>query len=45
MLKRGVYLAPSAFEAGFLSIAHAGEPIAQTLQAARESFKEIIGAR
>jgi len=45
MLKRGVYLAPSAFEAGFLSIAHAGEPIAQTLQAARESFKEITGGR
>jgi glutamate-1-semialdehyde 2,1-aminomutase len=45
MLRRGVYLAPSAFEAGFLSIAHAGEPIAQTLQAARESFKEITGGR
>ena len=42
MLSRGVYLAPSAFEAGFLSIAHAGEPIAHTLQAARESFAEIV---
>ncbi|MEY3931340.1 MAG: hypothetical protein RLZZ259_222, partial [Pseudomonadota bacterium] len=38
---RGVYLAPSAFEAGFLSIAHEGEPIEQTLIAARESFQEI----
>jgi glutamate-1-semialdehyde 2,1-aminomutase len=41
MLTRGVYLAPSAFEAGFLSIAHEGEPIAQTLTAAKESFQEI----
>lgn len=41
MLSRGVYLAPSAFEAGFLSIAHEGEPIAQTLAAAKESFQEI----
>ena len=41
MLSRGVYLAPSAFEAGFLSIAHEGEPIEQTLIAARESFQEI----
>jgi glutamate-1-semialdehyde 2,1-aminomutase len=41
MLTRGVYLAPSAFEAGFLSIAHEGEPIAQTLIAAKESFQEI----
>ena len=41
MLTRGVYLAPSAFEAGFLSIAHEGEAIDHTLQAARESFREI----
>ena len=41
MLDRGVYLAPSAFEAGFLSIQHDGEPIAHTLQAARESFQAI----
>jgi glutamate-1-semialdehyde 2,1-aminomutase len=41
MLTRGVYLAPSAFEAGFLSIAHEGEPIEQTLIAAKESFQEI----
>jgi glutamate-1-semialdehyde 2,1-aminomutase len=43
MLSRGVYLAPSAFEAGFLSIQHEGEPIAQTLAAARESFNEMAG--
>lgn len=41
MLKRGVYLAPSAFEAGFLSIAHEGDPIAHTLAMARESFAEL----
>jgi glutamate-1-semialdehyde 2,1-aminomutase len=39
MLERGVYLAPSAFEAGFLSSAHSERDIADTLQAARESFR------
>ena len=39
MLERGVYLAPSAFEAGFLSSAHGDEEIARTLDAARESFR------
>lgn len=38
MLDRGVYLAPSAFEAGFLSIQHGGEPCERILAAARESF-------
>ncbi|HVT32556.1 MAG TPA: glutamate-1-semialdehyde 2,1-aminomutase [Rhodanobacteraceae bacterium] len=40
MLKRGVYLAPSAFEAGFVSIAHTEEIIAATLEAARGAFAE-----
>jgi glutamate-1-semialdehyde 2,1-aminomutase len=40
MLKRGVYLAPSAFEAGFVSIAHTEEVIAATLEAARDAFAE-----
>lgn len=39
MLERGVYLAPSAFEAGFLSTCHTEELIAQTLSAAAESFQ------
>ena len=39
MLERGVYLAPSAFEAGFMSSAHGDEEIARTLEAARESFR------
>jgi glutamate-1-semialdehyde 2,1-aminomutase len=41
MLKRGVYLAPSAFEAGFVSSAHTEDDIAATAQAARETFAEI----
>ncbi len=41
MLKRGVYLAPSAFEAGFMSSAHSEQDIADTLQAARAAFQEL----
>lgn len=41
MLERGVYLAPSAFEAGFLSSAHDSDVIAQTLAAAREAFQVV----
>jgi glutamate-1-semialdehyde 2,1-aminomutase len=39
MLERGVYLAPSAFEAGFMSSAHGDAEIATTLDAAREAFR------
>jgi glutamate-1-semialdehyde 2,1-aminomutase len=39
MLERGVYLAPSAYEAGFVSIAHGDTEIEATLAAARESFR------
>ncbi|PKM06406.1 MAG: glutamate-1-semialdehyde-2,1-aminomutase [Gammaproteobacteria bacterium HGW-Gammaproteobacteria-4] len=38
MLKRGVYFAPSAFEAGFLSAAHSEADIDATIAAAREAF-------
>ena len=38
MRERGVYLAPSAFEAGFVSIAHDEAVIAATLEAARGAF-------
>jgi glutamate-1-semialdehyde 2,1-aminomutase len=41
MLNRGVYLAPSAYEAGFLSIQHQGEPVEQILDMAEEAFAEI----
>lgn len=38
MLANGVYLAPSAFEAGFVSAAHGEAEIDATLEAARRSF-------
>ena len=38
MLERGVYLAPSAFEVGFVSSAHGDDHIEATIAAARESF-------
>ena len=38
MLDRGIYLAPSQFEAGFVSAAHTEADIQQTLSAAREFF-------
>ena len=41
MLARGVYLAPSAYEAGFVSAAHGATEIDATLAAARESFQKI----
>jgi glutamate-1-semialdehyde 2,1-aminomutase len=41
MLERGVYLAPSQFEAGFVSLAHTDEDIDTTLEAARTAFAEL----
>jgi glutamate-1-semialdehyde 2,1-aminomutase len=41
MLAQGVYLAPSQFEAGFLSLAHHQTEIEQTIQAARNAFANI----
>ncbi|KWS04554.1 Glutamate-1-semialdehyde aminotransferase [Lysobacter capsici AZ78] len=41
MLERGVYLAPSAFEAGFMSSAHGEAEIAQTIEAARATFATL----
>ncbi len=41
MLERGIYLAPSPFEAGFLSSAHGEEEISRTIEAARETFGEL----
>ena len=40
MLKRGIYLAPSAFEAGFVSAAHSMADVDTTLRAAAEAFAE-----
>lgn len=41
MLQRGVYLAPSQFEAAFLSAAHTEADLEQAARAARESLKEV----
>jgi len=41
MLDQGIYLAPSAFEAGFVSSAHGDDEIAQTLAAAKVVFKSL----
>jgi|TARA_B100001996_G_scaffold334273_1_gene284292 glutamate-1-semialdehyde 2,1-aminomutase len=41
MLQKGVYLAPSAFEAGFMSLAHSEDDIDATLKAFNESFSEL----
>lgn len=42
MLDRGVYLAPSAFEAGFVSLCHDDGIIDQTLEAAEGAFAEAV---
>ena len=41
MLERGVYLAPSQFEAGFTSLAHTDADVDATIAAAREVFKKL----
>ncbi|WP_038914446.1 glutamate-1-semialdehyde 2,1-aminomutase [Dickeya zeae] len=41
MLDEGVYLAPSAFEAGFMSLAHSPEDIEHTIAAARRCFAAL----
>ena len=41
MLEHGVYLAPSAFETGFLSTAHSDDIIEKTLEAAAKCFAQL----
>jgi glutamate-1-semialdehyde 2,1-aminomutase len=41
MLERGVYLAPSQFEAGFISLAHTEEHIRHTITSASEVFRTL----
>jgi glutamate-1-semialdehyde 2,1-aminomutase len=43
MLDRGVYLAPSAFEAGFVSAAHGDEELRLTFKAADAAFDTLAG--
>jgi glutamate-1-semialdehyde 2,1-aminomutase len=45
MLERGVYFAPSQFEAGFVSSAHDDAMIDATLQAVEEGLKEVRSAQ
>jgi glutamate-1-semialdehyde 2,1-aminomutase len=41
MLNRGIYLAPSQFESGFISVAHSTRDIEKTVRAAYESMREL----
>ncbi len=41
MLNEGVYLAPSSFEAGFVSSTHSEADIAKTLEACERAFKRV----
>ena len=40
MLQEGIYLAPSQFEAGFISAAHTEEDVAKTAEAATKAFQK-----
>jgi glutamate-1-semialdehyde 2,1-aminomutase len=42
MIEQGIYLAPSQFEAGFLSSAHTADHIERTIAAARRSFASLV---
>jgi glutamate-1-semialdehyde 2,1-aminomutase len=43
MLEQGIYFAPSAYEAGFVSSAHDDGIIEQTIEAAVAAFARISG--
>jgi glutamate-1-semialdehyde 2,1-aminomutase len=45
MLQNGIYLAPSAFEAGFMSAAHSVEDINDTIAAADSVFAKMAQAK
>ena len=40
-LKEGIYLAPSAYEAGFVSAAHTDEDLENTIEAAARVFSKL----
>jgi len=42
MLKLGIYLAPSAYEAMFVSLAHTKQDIEKTIKAAKKAFRKIV---
>lgn len=41
MLDEGIYLAPSAYEAGFMSLAHSQDDIQRTVDAAQRCFAKL----
>jgi len=41
LLEEGIYIAPSQFEAGFISLAHTPEDIEKTVRAARKAFRKL----
>jgi len=45
MLDEGIYLAPSAFEAGFISSAHGEKEIQYTLDAAEKAFARLVSEK
>jgi glutamate-1-semialdehyde 2,1-aminomutase len=45
MLEEGVYLAPSPYEAGFVSLAHRSQDIVSTLESARRALIRVARAR
>ena len=44
MLASGIYFAPSAYEAGFVSAAHSDADIAETIAAAERAFATLAAA-
>ncbi|GBD11920.1 Glutamate-1-semialdehyde 2,1-aminomutase [bacterium HR23] len=44
LLERGVYFAPSPYEALFLSLAHTEEDVGQTVEAVRQALFAVRGA-
>jgi len=42
MLEEGIYLAPSQFEAAFISLAHSGEDIAATVRAHERALSKVL---
>ncbi len=42
ILKEGIYLAPSQFEAAFVSLAHTDEDVARTIEAHEKALKRIL---
>ncbi len=45
MLDQGIYLAPSPFEASFVSLAHSREMIEKTIECAKAAFKSLQGSQ